>query len=125
MTLSDWLAERERLANAATKAPWYAAEITNDGRTVVDDGRSAWANDIRCETPDAAFIADARASLPLALAMVRVLSEAMERATEDAPLTDPYKATPEGAYYRNEARNALRRVEAMIAPERAEGGGET
>lgn len=80
--LSLWLDARRRLAEMATEGPWYAAEITKDGRTVVDDGRSSWANDVRCETFDAAFIADARTSLPVALRIIECQRRALEHAKE-------------------------------------------
>lgn len=88
MTLREWLAERERLANAATAGPWRympgvegAAGFDLDPGIRGADGFYVATVAVDCHEgligANGGFIADARESLPRALEMVRVLSEAL------------------------------------------------
>lgn len=92
--IHPWIEARRRLADKATEPPWFADGVAKDGRTIVDDGRSSWSNDIHCETTDGKFIADARASLPLACDAIEVALEALEKRTHHRYCEDSFYSCP-------------------------------
>ena len=85
-TLADWLDERERLAKAAVPGPWRVKREEPEFMLPYDAVIASDGNRSRCciYTQDAAFIADARESLPRLVEMVRVLHEALRRCEREA-----------------------------------------
>lgn len=128
MTLTAWLAERERLANAATAGPWRympgvegAAGFDLDPGIRGADGFYVATVAVDCHEgligANGGFIADARESLPRLVEMVRVLSEALRMIRPGLPWTEHHEYTREGACYcgRHITDRALARIEAIAA----------
>lgn len=51
------LAEIAEAAGKAAPGPWFAVDVTEDGLTVVDDGRHSGMHSIKAETYEASHIA--------------------------------------------------------------------
>ena len=87
----DWIAKREQLEGAATEGPWFQdsddpglvwGEQRSDGDGYWSLFASETGHDATAQPQDAEFIADARTSLPAALAAVKAGLEATEGKTE-------------------------------------------
>ena len=80
-TTADWIKRRRELLDAATPGPWEPGETQryHDGRYHVSYSEVEPSVAAGCDPADAALIADARTSLPLALdaleAVLAVLPE--------------------------------------------------
>lgn len=85
----DWIAKREQLEQAATEGPWFQ-DAWDPGIVRGGDGRywsifeSEMGHDAAAAPSDAAFIADARTSLPAALAALKAVLE-LHRPVEVEP----------------------------------------
>lgn len=73
----DWIAKRRELLDAATEGPWWTTRDMTPADVFAGDGSAddvALATDIE-EPADATLIADARTSLPAALAALKAVLE--------------------------------------------------
>ena len=73
----DWIAKRRELLDAATEGPWWATRDMSPADVFAGYGSAddvALATDIE-EPADATLIADARTSLPAALAALKAVME--------------------------------------------------
>src|SRR5574341_768066 len=109
MPLDSWLSERDRLASAATEGPWdrQHSRQTRQACIYTKGGAFVIAATVKND-PDAAFIADARSSLPRAVEMLRVAVEALNR----------IKTAPHTHQARVDALDALARIEAIAKGEK-------
>jgi len=123
MTAAEWIAKRRELLDAATEGPWLYGGDDWEGATVEmpDDGSGgvAYIATGMRQGPnegedDAAFIADARTSLPLALdALDAVLTFAT---AERDKISRTYIEQPGTAYagYANAMDDVIRTIEGVL-----------
>ena len=102
MTLREYLAERERLAAAATMGPWaFMPGVEGEAGFNIDpgirgaDGFYVATVAVDCHEgligANGGFIADARESLPRLCEIVRVMADALRKAMKPAPCPEGFK----------------------------------
>lgn len=99
--LSDVDKERVReLCENAEDGPWYITGITDDGLSIVSDGRASGMHPFAAEIFEAEFCAESRMLIPKLLAEVERLEGVIENLNalvgEPAPGWTPTKTTTGG-----------------------------